>query len=519
MPTSTEEQIINLIEKSQRILLLPSSPPDGDSLGAALSFYLLFKKLGKESTVICADPIPDTFKFLPTIESISRNFGGAEDFIVTLDCTNSEVDTIKYEVEHNKVNIIITPKKGKFGEKDVSFHYGESKYDLIITVDTGDLQQLGKVYEQNPEMFYSIPVVNIDHHASNGEFGRINLVDITASSTTEILIPLFEKLEAKTGMKLIDADIATLLLAGIITDTGSFQHSNTTPRAFGVAAHLLDLGARQQEIIKYIYRTKRLSTLKLWGKVLSKIKYDEIHHIVWSTITAEDLKETESSHDESGGIIDELLSNAPGSQVVLLMKEKDKDLVSVSVRTPKGANANDIAQMFGGGGHPKAAGFRVKGMGFYEAENFIINKIKEYQEGRADVSGMAHMQPAPIVVPETIVQGSEAILAPSDQVVSRERNTFEEPKKIQTASDLRKDPLANVQIQKPEVVPAAREGGEDLLLKDFRKRKEEETARENRIEDMTKQFFKPKSEMTVEDVLKQAPGEYFTVDDEYDSHG
>lgn len=487
---TTEEQIINLIEKSQRILLLPSSPPDGDSLGAALSFYLLFKKLGKESTVICADPIPETFKFLPTIESISRNFGGAEDFIVTLDCTNSEVDTIKYEVEHNKVNIIITPKKGKFGEKDVSFHYGESKYDLIITVDTGDLQQLGKVYEQNPEMFYSIPVINIDHHASNGEFGRINLIDITASSTTEILIPLFEQMEAKTGMKLLDADIATLLLAGIITDTGSFQHSNTTPRAFGVAAHLLDLGARQQEIIKYIYRTKRLSTLKLWGKVLSKIKYDEPHHIVWSTITAEDLKETESSHDESGGIIDELLSNAPGAQVVLLMKEKEKDLVSVSVRTPKGANANDIAQMFGGGGHPKAAGFRVKGMGFYEAENFIINKIKEYQEA----------------------QESGAILAPYPQEIKMPEVMAEpaiEPKKMQTASDLRKDPLANVQIQKPEVVPAAREGGEDLLLKDFRKRK-----REDRIDDMTKQFFKPKSEMTVEDVLKSAPGEYFTVDDQ-----
>ncbi|EKD63636.1 MAG: hypothetical protein ACD_51C00241G0004 [uncultured bacterium] len=487
---TTEEQIINLIEKSQRILLLPSSPPDGDSLGSALAFYLLFKKLGKDSTVICADPIPDTFKFLPTIDSISRNFGGAEDFIVTLDCTSAEVDTIKYEVEQNKVNIIITPKKGKFGDKDVSFHYGEAKYDLIITVDTGDLQQLGKVYEQNPEMFYSIPVINIDHHASNGEFGRINMVDITASSTTEILIPLFEKLEAKTGLKLIDADIATLLLAGIITDTGSFQHSNTTPRAFGVAAHLLDLGARQQEIIKYIYRTKRLSTLKLWGKVLSKIKYDEPHHLVWSTITAEDLAETDSTHDESGGIIDELLSNAPGAQVVLLMKEKEKDLVSVSVRTPnKGANANDIAQMFGGGGHPKAAGFRVKGMGFYEAENFIISKIKEYQEGRADVSGMAHMQPAEIKVPE-------------------------EPKKIQTAADLRSDPLANVQFQKPEVVPAAREGGEDLLLKDFRKRKEEEAAREDRIEDMTKKFFKPKSEMTVEDILKSAPGDFFTVDDD-----
>ncbi len=499
----TTDQIIRLIQKSERILLLPSSPPDGDSLGAALAFYLIFKKLGKETTVICADPVPDTFKFLPTIEAISKNFGGAEDFIVTLDCKEAEVDSIKYEVEHDKVNIIITPKKGKFAEKDITLHHGDSKYDLIITVDTGDLQQLGHIYENNTEMFYSIPVINIDHHSSNAEFGRINMVDITASSTTEILVPLFEKIETALGQKLIDADVATLLLAGIITDTGSFQHSNTTPRAFAVAAHLLDYGARQQEIIKYIYRTKSLSMLKLWGRVLSKIKYDPDHHLVWSTISQEDLQETGSTHDESAGIIDELLSNAPGAQVVLLLKEKDPNLVSASVRTPsKGANANDIAQMFGGGGHPKAAGFRVKGMDFCEAETFIIKKIKEYQSGITDLNVQPHMQPAEITVPETIAEPVE--LPTEARIPDKTYKPYKPEQKIKTASDLRNDPLAKVQIQKPEVVPKAQPGGEDLLLQDFRKRKGEE-AREDRIKDMTKKFFTEpaKGEVTVEDMLNQ----------------
>ncbi len=492
MPRETSEQIISLIEKSEKVLLLPSSPPDGDSLGAALSLYLVLKKLGKEVTVICADPVPDALKFLPTIDAISKNFGGAEDFVVTLDCTESEVDTIKYQVEQNKVNIIITPRKGRFSEKDVTLHHGESKYDLIITVDTGDLQQLGHVYEDNPEMFYSIPVINIDHHSSNSEFGRINMIDITASSTTEILVPVLEKLEEKTGQKLIDPDVATLLLAGIITDTGSFQHSNTTPRAFAVAAHLLDFGARQQEIIKYVYRTKSLSMLKLWGKVLSKIKYDDEHKLVWSTITQEDLQTTGSTPDESAGIIDELLSNAPGAQVVLLIKEKKPGLVSVSVRTPnKGANANDIAQTFGGGGHPKAAGFRVKDMEFGEAESFIIKKIKEFQKGTEGVSAEPHMQPAAVELPE---------------VENKPINV--ETQKTQTVSDLRKDPLANVQFQKPEVVPKAQPGGEDLLLQDFRKRKQEKQdneEREERIKDMTKKFFSEpdEKEVTVEDMLNQ----------------
>jgi len=487
MSLNTEEQTINLIEKSNRILLLPSSPPDGDSLGAALALYLVLKKLGKEATVICADPVPEALQFLPTIDTISGNFGGAEDFIVTLNCTESEVDTVKYEVEQDKVNIIITPRKGRFSEKDVTLHHGAAKYDLIITVDTGDLQQLGHIYEDNPEMFYSIPVINIDHHASNSEFGRINMIDITASSTTEILVPVLEQLEATTGRKLIDADVATLLLAGIITDTGSFQHSNTTPRAFAVAAHLLDFGARQQEIIKYIYRTKSLSMLKLWGRVLSKIKYDKEHRLVWSTITREDLQKTGSTPDESAGIIDELLSNAPGAQVVLLIKEKKPGLVSVSVRTPnKGGNANDIAQMFGGGGHAKAAGFRVKDMEFSEAENFVIKKIQESQEGTDDISQEPHMQPAEIKLEH----------------------------QVQTVADLRADPLANVQLQKPEVVPKAQPGGEDLLLQDFRKRKQEEkvdSEKEIRIKDMTKKFFggseAKEGEVTVEDMLKQIEDE------------
>ncbi len=538
MPLTTDGQIINLINKSERILLLPSSPPDGDSLGSALSLYLVLKKLGKEVTVVCADPIPEALKFLPNINAISKEFGGAKDFVVTLDCKEAEVDTMKYEVEQDKVNIIITPKKGHFSEKDVSIQYGDAKYDLIITVDTGDLQQLGHIYSDNPEMFYSIPVINIDHHASNSEFGKINMVDITASSTTEILVPLLERMEQESGEKLINPEVATLLLAGIITDTGSFQHSNTTPRAFAVAAHLLDYGARQQEIIKYIYRTKSLSMLRLWGKVLSKIKYDEQHGLVWSSITQEDLQETGGTADESAGIIDELLSNAPGAKVVLLLKEKKPGLVSVSVRTPnKGANANDIAQMFGGGGHPKAAGFRVKDMEFGQAEALVIQKIKEFQEGNLESGVQPHMEPAKIesavsnqqsaedseddgrveIVEKTDEPQAEYIKYEPQESKPVEAEKPVEPqvdieivedKKQVTVSDLREDPLAHVTLQKPEVVPAAQPGGEDLLLKDFRNRKnqeKEEEKREERIKDMTKKFFqepeKDPSELTVEDML------------------
>lgn len=378
-------QIVNIIERSQKILVLPSSPPDGDSIGSALALYEVLKKLGKEVTVVCADSVPDVLRFLPNNEIIRDKFNPSQDFIVTLDCSQNEVDNIRYNVEKDKVNLIITPKNGTFSSPDVSFHYGPSKFDLIVTVDTATVDQLGVIYQGNVDFFYNTPLVNIDHHASNEYFGTVNLVDVTAASATEILFRVIQSLEKflEKEAGLIDEDIATLLLAGIITDTGSFQNANTTPKSFAAAAALLRLGARQQEIIKNVYKTKELSTLKLWGTVLSRLRYDRENRLVWSVISLSDFAETGSKSEETGGIIDELMSNAPGAEIILLIKEKEGKLVSCSLRTTTPAvNASDLAGHFGGGGHPQAAGFRLRGKSLEEAEQEILAFLKEKQRRR-----------------------------------------------------------------------------------------------------------------------------------------
>ncbi|HRY90809.1 MAG TPA: DHH family phosphoesterase, partial [Candidatus Gracilibacteria bacterium] len=331
------KQIIEMIKRSQSILVMPSSPPDGDSLGAALALYWILKKLDKQVTVVCADPIPEAFQFLPTTTVISNEFSAARDFIVTLDCQKAQLKSIRSKLEHDKVNIILTSKKGQFSKEDVSFHYGPSRYDLIITVDTADLEQLGRFYEDNTDLFTSLPLINIDHHASNGNFGRINLVDVMSSATTELMIPLVHEMEQEFGMRLMDEDTATLLLAGIITDTGSFQNANTTPRSFAAAAQLIKEGARQQEIIQNVFKTKQLSTLRLWGRILSNMKVDPKYRMAWSVIAKRDLVETGSREDETGGIIDELMTNAPGTEIVFLLKEKAEGLVSGSIRTTAAA--------------------------------------------------------------------------------------------------------------------------------------------------------------------------------------
>ncbi len=380
------KQIIELVKRSKSILIMPSAPVDGDSLGGALAVYLTLKKIGKQATVVCADPVPEAFQFLPTTKIVSHEFTAASDFIVALDCRKAKIKNIRTALEHDKVNLIITAKPGRFSGEDVSFHHGPSRYDLIITVDTADLEQLGRFYEDNTELFSTVPLINIDHHASNGFFGKINYVDIMASASTELLIPLIRDFETDSEKKIMDEDIATLILAGIITDTGSFQNANTTPRSFADAAQMIRQGARQQEIIQNVFKTKNLSTLRLWGRILTNLRVDQKHKFVWSTISARDFAETASRADETGGIIDELLTNAPGTEVVLLLKEKPDGIISGSIRTTNpSVDASAIAEMFGGGGHTQAAGFKIESTDLLGIEKMVTEKIREFQKRRIRV--------------------------------------------------------------------------------------------------------------------------------------
>ena len=378
-----EQQIINVISTSQSILIMPSSPPDGDSLGSAIALYLILRKLNKQVTVVCADPIPDVFQFLPMVSTITNEFVPTPDFIVTLNCENAELATIQSKVEQSKINIIFTAKAGRFSSENVSFSHGPNKYDLIITVDTAAPQQLGKFYQDNVQLFSELPVINIDHHPSNEQFGRINYVDVMSSSTTELVLGLIEAYEESQSKELIDEDIATLLLAGIITDTGSFQHSNTSPRSFANSAKLIKRGAKQQEIIQHVYKTKQLSTLRLWGRVLTNIRIEKDHRFLWSVITHKDLADTGSKPDESGDIIDELMSNAPDTDIILLLKEKDGNILSGSIRTTSDSvDASHLASYWGGGGHARAAGFKIVGGDFAKSGQAVIDKIKSFQSER-----------------------------------------------------------------------------------------------------------------------------------------
>lgn len=450
---------LELIRNAKNILIAPSSPMDGDSVGSSLALMSALRKLGKKVTVVCSDKMPDALKFLPMVDQIENDLPKSKDFVISLDTHNADVDHMKYEVEQGKINIIITPKNGKFSGHDITFGGGDAHFDLLITVDTGDLVQIGKLYEENKALFTNGPLLNIDHHASNGKFGTHNFLDYKVAATTQMITPLIQELEKESGEQLIDEDVATLLLTGIITDTGSFQHSNTTPEAFEVAAELLDRGARQQEIIKHIFKTKSLATLKLWGRVLSKIKYEESSKLVYSTITLKDLEETGAKSDDNGGIIDELMSNAPAAEVVMLLKEKEPGFLSGSLRAPgQIADVSEIAGRIGGGGHKKAAGFRIKGKTFEEgleiAKDVIAKYMREQTGGASASSGK--------LFPSLIVKPQASIPKPSA-------------------------------------------GGEDMLLEHFKKQQNpgEEALKEKSVKFFQDADGQEKPEMTVGDVISQ----------------
>ncbi|OGJ54984.1 hypothetical protein A3D11_02540 [Candidatus Peribacteria bacterium RIFCSPHIGHO2_02_FULL_49_16] len=366
------------IQRAHRILVVPHANVDPDGISSALACFYMFRALGKEVTVICPDTLPDVLQFLPGFDALERDIDDQQDFVITIDLKEDmDIDTMRYTVEDNKVNIIVVPKKGSIRREQVSLSNGDQNYDLIVVVDTADLSLLGSLYTNHIDLFSKVPILNIDHHISNSSFGQIQMIDPTASSATEVLFSWFSRTPA--FREHLNPDIATLLFTGLVTDTRSFQNPNTTPHALEIAAELLDLGARQQEIIQHIYKTKPLSTLRIWGRALNRLQIDRSARIVWSSVSRDDLTEMAASSEETHGILDELISTIPDAEVFVLFTELEDGGLKASVRSSAAVDVSALAsEAFKGGGHPRAAGFRIRSFENFDLQVLhCIQKLKE----------------------------------------------------------------------------------------------------------------------------------------------
>ncbi len=313
---------------AKNILLLTHRNPDGDAIGSMLALFLVLKKAGKTVTPACRDSIPASFHFLPEWEKVASDF--------------------------------------------------EAKnFDLVIVLDCGDLYQTGFDTEK-PELFDgSRKLVKIDHHSTAGEFGEVQLVDSEFCATSSILTRLFEKLGVP-----ISSNIATCLLTGISTDTGSFRHSNTRPETLRLAAQLLKKGANNSAITKNIYRSTPLPALKLWGNILQNLKQTK-EGVTLAVAQRKDFEATTAKTEDLAGVVD-FVNAVPNAKFSILLSERD-GLVKASLRTldPE-MDVAALAQKFGGGGHVKAAGFAVPGRLEKETQWRVVPPESDEQSAKND---------------------------------------------------------------------------------------------------------------------------------------
>ena len=301
------QQALKILEEAQRILCVCHSNPDGDAIGALLGVGALLENEFPEKIISlhCKGPVPDTFQFLPSI---------------------------------GRVQGPPSPLSG----------------DVFVFVDSAE-PKLTEMNESHPQLFDGThQAVNIDHHPTNTKYGTVNIIIPEAASSCEIIVDIADAL----GWN-IDSDIATCLLTGVYTDTGGLLHSNTTSGVYRTVARLLRAGARQQAIVTAVFRTAKLSTLKLWGRVLEKISITEEGGAI-SAVTEGDFRATGAHYSELTGAID-YVNAVPGMRFSLILSERDGK-VKGSLRTLR--DDIDVAAMAGkysGGGHKKAAGFALPG--------------------------------------------------------------------------------------------------------------------------------------------------------------
>lgn len=307
------------IEESKNIVITSHVNPDGDAVGSGLSLLLALRNKYKNKSIrfILEDSIQDNMTFLEGSELIE-----------------------KFE------NV----------EKDI-------KVDLFITVDSATIERVGEVKNIKGDAF----TVNIDHHhLSNPMFGDINIVKESSSTCEIVFFVLRDMLNIP-----IDKKTAEAIYTGIITDTGNFKYESTTKETFYVGGELIDLEIDRVKIADEIYKNKSLGAMKALGKALSEMKIIPEKKIVYFTLKKDFIEKENIKKGETDGIVENLLEYKD-CDVSIFLREIENGKIKGSMRSKKMIDVNEVASIFGGGGHKRAAGFTTD-----LNEDEIIRKISE----------------------------------------------------------------------------------------------------------------------------------------------
>lgn len=377
------QQLDTILKSSKYILVLLNNRDNGDAVGSAIALKHLLEKQHKQVDIAASEFIaPKNLGFLPEVKEIKSALTQLQKFIIKVDVARNPIETISYDIKDDTLSIYLTPKSGLISKQELRTAQSTFKYDLIITLNTADLESLGSIFFNNTDLFYRTSIVNIDHQSSNERYGQVNVVDLTATSTAEIVYKIIKQM----GSDHLDTPTATALLTGMTVATKSFKNGNITPTTMHFASELINYGADREKIIQNLYRTRSINTLKLWGQALSHLQSDSAIGLVWTIITREDFSRSGGSAEDLNGIIEELISNSPEAKVVALLFELENDerknlpaskRVGGIIATEKNYDALVLAKSLHPEGNKKHATFTQEGHTIKEAEEQIIALLKE----------------------------------------------------------------------------------------------------------------------------------------------
>ena len=295
------EQASRLIRSARYPLLICHVAPDGDAVGSLTGLGHALRHEGLEPILACSDPVFARFNYIPGVESIVQ-----------------EVNTT---------------------------------FDLVISLDCSDMGRLGH-FPQMPG-FDDVPLLNIDHHLTNLEFGDVNLVDPHASSAAQVVLRLLDYMEIP-----LNADLSTCLLTGIVSDTRSFSTSNVTIQVMEAALRLMKAGASLPRITQHALNRRPVSAILLWGAALTRFQIED--RVAWTGIS---LAMRRAAGDESSGDtgLANFLVSADGADAAVVFAEREDGRIEVGLRAVPGFDVAQVALQFGGGGHALAAGCNLSG--------------------------------------------------------------------------------------------------------------------------------------------------------------
>jgi phosphoesterase RecJ-like protein len=296
-------EIAEELRRRSAFVMVSHVKPDGDTLGAGLALGLALKKLGKRVHYYQQDPLPRTLRFLPDADQVSSTLP-----------PDLPPDT------------------------------------LFVFCDMGDPSRAG---DRLPPIARE-NILDIDHHLDNGRFGAWNFVVEEACSTGACVMELLRALEVP-----IDAPIATCILTTIMTDTGGFMHSNTTPEALELAAELMRLGADKERITEEIFANKRLAGVRLLGKIIEAMRVEHEGRYVYSYVDEAMLAACGADGEDTEDTVN-VLRAIEGVEVAALFKAYDGE-IRVSLRSSGRINVQAAAKRLGGGGHFRASGLTYRG--------------------------------------------------------------------------------------------------------------------------------------------------------------